>query len=127
MSDQKKPEPAIGLSRVWKAFFYSVAGIRQAWRDEAAFRQELGLVVVLSVVCISLSLTAELKIAILICHVLVLIAELINTAVEAVVDMVSPGFHLQAKKAKDTASAAVLLALLLTAGIWVYAIFTLIR
>ena len=122
----EKPKPAIGLERVWKAFFYSISGFKLAFKDEAAFRQELLLVLVLSSLCLFLPLPIWLKALILFSHVLILIVELLNTAVESIVDMVSPEFHLDAKKAKDTGSSAVLLALMLTGGLWIYAIYLLI-
>lgn len=125
MTDNKVPGPARGMLRVWKAFFYSLSGFRLAWRDEAAFRQELVLVVVLSILALYLPLESWLRVALLFSHLIVLITELLNTAVESVVDKVSPEFHEQSKKAKDTASAAVLLSLLLSGGLWCYALVTL--
>ena len=125
MSEHEKPIPAKGLLRVWKAFFYSISGLRLAFREEAAFRQELLLVAVLTPLCLYLPLLPWLKVAILFSHVIILITELLNTAVEAIVDKASPEFHPDAKKAKDTASSAVLLSLLATVGLWLYATFTL--
>ena len=72
------------------------------------------LVVILTVVCILLPLEAWLKVSIMLSHGLVLITELLNTAIEAIVDKASPEFSEDAKKAKDTASAAVLLSLILS-------------
>ncbi len=124
MVSPKQPEPANGLSRIWKALCYSLSGIRLAARDEAAFRQEILLVAVLSVVCLFLPIERWLMGLLLLSHILVLIVELVNTAVEAVVDHTFPGLHEAAKKAKDCASAAVLLSLLSSAGIWSYALST---
>lgn len=121
-----KPVPATGLMRICSAFFYSLSGFRQAFRDEAAFRQEVALVLVLSPLCLVLALPDWLKAMILFSHALVLIVELLNTAVESIVDMVSPEFHADAKKAKDTGSCAVLLCFLLTGGLWCYAIYLLL-
>ncbi len=117
----EKPEPAKGITRIWKAFFYSLSGFKLALRDEAAFRQELLLVTILTPLCLILDLPIWLKALILFSHVLVLIVELLNTAVESIVDKTSPEFHEDAKKAKDTGSAAVLLSLFLTGGLWLYA------
>ena len=125
MNATKKPEPAKGLSRIWRAFFYSLSGFRLAFRDEAAFRQELVLVVVLTALCFYLPLEPWIRVMLIICHFIVLIAELLNTAVESVLDRASPEFHLDAKKAKDTASSAVLLSLILAGGLWCYALWTL--
>ena len=125
MSEPTKPVPATGLLRVWKAFFYSISGFKLAFRDEAAFRQELLLVVILTPLCLFLPLEAWLKVTIIFSHVVVLITELLNTAVESIVDKASPEFHHDAKKAKDTGSSAVLLSLFLTGGLWIYAVYTL--
>ncbi len=121
MNSTEKPKPQIGLKRVWKAFFYSLSGFKLAFREEAAFRQELALVVILSPLCLFLDLEIWLKVAILFSHALILIIELLNTGVESIVDMTSPEFHKDAKKAKDTASAAVLLSLLVSGSLWIYA------
>jgi len=125
MSEPTKPVPATGLLRVWKAFFYSISGFKLAFREEAAFRQELLLVAILTPLCLFLPLEAWLKVVIIFSHVVVLITELLNTAVESVVDKASPEFHPEAKKAKDTGSSAVLLSLFLTGGLWIYAVYTL--
>lgn len=126
MGAPEKPQPVTGISRIWRALFYSLSGFRLAFRDEAAFRQELLLVSVLTIACLLLPLESWLKVMILTSHVVVLIVELLNTAVESIVDMASPEFHPDAKKAKDTGSSAVLLALLLTGGLWIYAICSLL-
>lgn len=122
----EKPGSATGLLRIWRAFFYSLSGFRLAFRDEAAFRQELLLVGLLSALCLYLPLAHWLKVVILFSHVIVLIVELLNTTVETIVDKVSPEFSLEAKKAKDTGSSAVLLSLVLSVGIWGYAIYSLL-
>lgn len=115
------PKPAKGLKRVWKAFFYSISGFKLAFRDEAAFRQELILVVILSPICLILPVETWLKAAILMSHGFILITELLNTAVESIVDKVSPEYSDVAKKAKDSGSAAVLISLLTSVGLWGYA------
>lgn len=113
-----------GLARVWNALFYSMDGLKAAIRHEDAFRQEL----LLALVCIPLALWLEpgaigraLMIAALF---LVLIVELINSAIEAVVDRVSLENHHLAKRAKDIGSAAVLLSLLNAATVWALMLFT---
>ncbi len=120
------PKRSTGLRRIYRAFLYSVSGLRIAIRDEAAFRQELLLAVALSILCLILPFEDWIRIALIALHMVVLITELLNTAVESVVNKVSPEFHEEAKKAKDTGSAAVMLSLLLACIIWLYAIFTLI-
>ena len=107
-----------GIARVWNALFYSIDGLKAAIRHEDAFRQEL----LLTLVCIPLALWLEpdaigraLMIAVLF---LVLIVELINSAIEAVVDRVSLENHHLAKRAKDIGSAAVLLSLINVVVVW---------
>ena len=107
-----------GLTRILKAFVYTYDGLRATFRTEAAFRQELALAVVLIPLALLIApshLAAGLMIGSVI---LVLIIEILNSAIEAVVDRVSFERHELSKRAKDIASAAVLMALVLAAGIW---------
>jgi diacylglycerol kinase (ATP) len=107
-----------GLVRVWSAFFYSVDGFKAAFRHEDAFRQEL----LLTIICIPLAFALEpsaigraLMIAVLF---LVLIVELINSAIEAAVDRISLEHHHLIKRAKDMGSAAVMIALVNVVVVW---------
>lgn len=101
----------------------SLRGLKLAAIHEAAFRQELVLALSLSVLALSLNLSPGLQLALLVGHVLVLVVELLNSAIEAVVDLASPEFHELAGRAKDMASAAVLLALGLSGMTWIYALY----
>jgi diacylglycerol kinase (ATP) len=93
--------------RDWiKNFLYAVNGIRYAWRTERNFRLEV--IVACIIVCCALLLGVNLQ-PILFCCALVMSLELINTALEAIVDLVSPTYHPLAKIAKDTAAGAVLI------------------
>jgi diacylglycerol kinase (ATP) len=115
-----------GLGRIWRAFRYSLAGLQVAYRHEAAFRQELLLAAVLIPVALVLP-ASWLQIALLIgCVLLVLIVELLNSAVEATVDRVSSEHHELAKRAKDMGSAAVFLSLLNCAVVWALVLLDLI-
>ena len=106
-----------GLSRVWHAGGYSWAGLRTGW-TEAAFRQELILAIVLIPTAFWLG-RDWVQVALLVGSVVgVLVVELLNTAIEAVVDRIGPERHELSRQAKDLGSAAVLLSLLLAAGIW---------
>ena len=107
-----------GLARIWRALFYSFAGLTSAFRNESAFRQELALTAVL--IAIAVALPASLvQIALLIHSVLfVLVAELLNSAVEAAVDRISFDDHALAKQAKDIGSAAVFVSLVGCAVVW---------
>jgi len=93
-------------------------GLRAGWRHEASFRLEVCLALVLVTLGLWLGLGPLEKIALVLPPVLVLSAELLNSAVEAVVDKVSPEFHELAGRAKDMGSAAVFLLLAMTALSW---------
>lgn len=108
-----------GLTHLVKAFGYSLAGLRAAVRHEAAFRQELALFVVLAPIGAWLG-NGPIERALLIGSLLlVLIVELVNSAIEAVVDRVSQAHHPLAGRAKDLGSAAVFMALVNAAVIWI--------
>lgn len=110
-----------GITRLLRATRHSVVGLRWAWREESAFRQELVLAAVLAPLALWLG-SGWLERALLWGSlVLVLIVELLNTAVEAAVDRVSLEPHDLAAKAKDVASAAVMLSLLWCGGVWLTA------
>ncbi|HEY6897832.1 MAG TPA: diacylglycerol kinase [Rhodocyclaceae bacterium] len=107
-----------GLTRLWNAFHYSLAGLQAAYKLEDAFRQE----VLLAAITIPLALllpASHIGKALMIGSVLlVLIVELLNSAVEATVDRISLDHHKLAKRAKDIGSAAVLMALLNVIIVW---------
>lgn len=107
-----------GIGRLLAAARNSWQGLRLAWRLEAAFRQELLLVTVLLPFALLPSLTAVERVLLIASLLLVLIVELLNSAVEAVVDRVSLDYHELSGRAKDIGSAAVLLTLLLMACTW---------
>lgn len=113
-----------GLDRIVKATGYSVSGLRAAYRGERAFRQELGLAVCLVPLSLVVGRTWVETALLAGSIVLVLIVELLNSAIEAAVDRVSLELHDLSKRAKDIASAAVLLSLLLCAGIWCAALWS---
>lgn len=112
-----------GLARVAHAAGYSAAGLSAAWRHEAAFRQELVAALLMAPASLWLGSTWAERALLLACLVLVLVTELLNSAVEAVVDRVSFELHDLSKRAKDYGSAAVLLALLLCGGVWIAALW----
>ncbi|MDB5857918.1 MAG: diacylglycerol kinase [Ramlibacter sp.] len=110
-----------GLSRVWHAAGYSLAGLRAGW-GETAFRQEAICAIVLVPLAFWLGRT-WVEVALLAGSVLLLmIVELLNTAVETAIDRIGLERHPLSKQAKDMGSAAVLLALLISAGIWIAAL-----
>jgi len=107
-----------GLDRIVHAGGYSLAGLRAAW-DESAFRTELLLAAVLLPASFALGRSLA-EVALLAGSVmLVLIVELLNTAIESAVDRSGLQWHALSRRAKDAGSAAVLLALLLCAAIWI--------
>lgn len=108
-----------GLTRILLAGGYSVNGIRAAFRHEAAFRQELVLAVVFIPVAFWLDITAVERVILIAVTILVMITELMNSAVEAVVDRIGTEHHHLSGQAKDMGSAAVLLSLLLWAYVWI--------
>jgi diacylglycerol kinase (ATP) len=123
--DTSEAEPVIsafksrsGLRRILAATGYSIEGFRAAWRGEHAFRQELFLLAVATAVAFWLPLPALHRLLLIGSLVLVLIVELLNSAIEAVVDRVSLQSHPLSKTAKDLGSAAVCLALLLAGATW---------
>jgi diacylglycerol kinase (ATP) len=111
-----------GLSRVWHATGYSIAGLHAGW-GETAFRQEALIAMLMLPAAFWLGQT-WLETAVLCASVvLVMIVELLNTAVETAIDRIGPEWHDLSKRSKDMGSAAVLLSLLLCAGIWVAALY----
>ena len=112
-----------GLDRVMHATGYSFSGLRAAYRGESAFRQEFWLALVLGPAALWLG-RGWVEVAMLAgSAMLVLIVELLNSAVEATVDRVSLDLHDLSKHAKDLASAAVFLSLVLCGGIWAAALW----
>jgi diacylglycerol kinase (ATP) len=107
-----------GLDRIVHAAGHSIAGFAAAYRNESAFRQEAWLAAVLLPAAFWLG-RSPLEVLLLVATVcLVLIVELLNSAIESVVDRVGLELHELSKRAKDVASAAVMLALLLCAATW---------
>jgi len=108
-----------GLVRIWRALHYSLDGLRTAWRNESAFRQELCLALVLIPIAIVLPASLLPKALLVACVLFVLVVELLNSAVEATVDRISIDDHELAKRAKDIGSAAVFVSLLNLLVVWV--------
>jgi len=112
-----------GLVRIWNAFSYSLSGLRAAYRHEDAFRQEMWLAVVLIPAAL-LSPANGLGKALMIASVLlVLVVELLNSAIEAAIDRISLDQHRLSKRAKDIGSAAVLIALFNVLSVWALVLF----
>ena len=112
-----------GLDRVIRATGYSIEGLAMAYRGESAFRQEFWLAVVMLPAALWVG-NGWVETALLMASVLlVLIVELLNSGIEAAIDRVSFEIHDLSKRAKDLASAAVLLSLVLCGGVWLAALW----
>ena len=107
-----------GIRRILRATKFSAQGLAQAWQHEAAFRQELVLVLLLSPVAVWLGQTALERAVLIGCCLIVLIVELINSAIEAAIDRHGDEHHELSGRAKDMGSAAVFISLLLVAVVW---------
>ncbi|WP_323992134.1 diacylglycerol kinase [Aeromonas dhakensis] len=109
---------ATGVTRIINATGYSMKGLKSAWINEAAFRQELMLILLLMPLAFWIGDSLD-QILLLICiSWLVVIVEVLNSAVEAVVDRIGSEHHELSGRAKDLGSAAVFIALALNALMW---------
>jgi len=107
-----------GLRRLKYATVYSMDGFKAAFKNEAAFRQETALAAVMIPAGFWIGTTAAERGLLIVSCLVVLITELINSAVEAVVDRVGLEHHQLSKQAKDMGSAAVLISLVMTMIVW---------
>ncbi len=107
-----------GLKRFYWAAYYSSKGIKAAWKNEAAFRQEAVAMIALMPLALWLGDTGLEKAVLIATCLLVIIIELLNSAIEAVVDRISDEKHPLSGQAKDMGSAAVLISLLIVLVTW---------
>ena len=112
-----------GITRIIKAGGYSWLGLRAAWRHEAAFRQEVWLAVVMIPLGLYLGGNGAEKALLIGSVLLILLVEILNSAIEAVVDRFGDEQHELSGRAKDMGSAAVALALALMVVVWVLVLF----
>ncbi len=113
------PKPGhSGIKRVWLSFGYARQGLKAAWMNEAAFRQEVWLCVVLIPAAFWLGRDLPEQALLIAACLLALIVEAINSAIEAIVDRIGPEIHELSGRAKDLGSAAGLISLLLLAVVW---------
>ena len=108
-----------GLARLIDATLYSCKGIGACWRNEAAFRQEVLLVIVLLPLSFWMAASVEQWLLLILPLLLLLIVELLNSAVENIVDRIGPERNELSGRAKDMGSAAVLICLLMTGLSWI--------
>ncbi|BEN70663.1 MULTISPECIES: diacylglycerol kinase [Serratia] len=109
---------ATGLTRIIKAAGYSYKGLSAAWQHEAAFRQELVVTLLAIILAVWLDVGAIARILLIGSVVLVMIVEILNSAIEAVVDRIGSEHHELSGRAKDMGSAAVSLAIVLALFVW---------
>ncbi len=114
MKNQEK-----GLTRIINATKYSRKGLIAAWKHEAAFRQETLLLLILGIISFFLNVTALERLAMISSLILVIIVELLNSAIETAVDRVGSEYNELSGRAKDIASAAVFLSIGLSVLTWI--------
>lgn len=109
-----------GIQRILNAYHYSLAGLISAYKHESAFRQELALGLPLIIIALILPVSMLAKALMISAVFLVLIVELINSGIEAIVDRVSLEKHELSKRAKDVGSAAVFISLINCLLVWIF-------
>jgi diacylglycerol kinase (ATP) len=108
-----------GITRAWHAAKNSWCGIVYAFKEESAFRQELTLFILLTPIALLLPISPLEKCVLITSLLMILVVELLNSSVEAAIDRISFDHHDLSKRAKDFGSAAVMLALLIAALLWI--------
>ena len=111
------------MKRLWSALFYSLDGLAAAFRHEEAFRIEVLLSLILVPLALHMHVSAVAKALMIGSIALVLIAELVNSSIEAITDRISLENHVLAKRAKDMGSAAVMLSLINVVAVWLIIAF----
>jgi diacylglycerol kinase (ATP) len=115
MTDRHKPT---GITRLLRAFGYSFQGFRHTWREEAAFRQEVALALIVVPAGLYFGRSGIERALLVSPMLLILVVEILNSAVEAVVDRSGTERHHLAGMAKDMGSAAVMLSFVLLGTVW---------
>ncbi|MCG9711672.1 diacylglycerol kinase [Shewanella insulae] len=121
-----KPENNHGIKRIFRATGFSMQGLKLAWQSEAAFRQELILVAFMLPIALLVEVPLVERILLIMTLMIVLIVELLNSAIEAVVDRIGHEIHPLSGQAKDIASAAVFIALALCGVTWLLILWPLV-
>ena len=107
-----------GIKRILKAFVYSYDGFKAAFKSEAAFRQDVCFFIVMTIVALCLDMPGWQQARLIASLIIVLLAELTNTAIETTIDRISDEYHELSKKAKDIGSLLVLLSFVYVALVW---------
>ncbi|BCV32319.1 MAG: diacylglycerol kinase [Shewanella algae] len=121
-----KPANNHGLKRIFRATGFSIKGLCSAWKHEAAFRQEAVLALLMIPLALYLDVAKTEKLLLIATVFIVIITELLNSAIEAVVDRVGDEIHPLSGQAKDIASAAVFISLCLCGLTWAVVIWPLV-
>jgi len=109
---------ATGIKRIINAFGYSYSGFKQTFKSEAAFRQDLAFCAIMFILSFFVKATAVEWVLMIASLFFILIMELINTAIEAIIDRISADYHELSKKAKDIGSLLVLMAFIMMFIVW---------
>jgi len=111
--------PHTGLKRVFYAAGYSWKGFKSTWKHEAAFRQEVILFTLMAPLAFWIGETASERVILIAVLLIVLVVELLNSAIESVVDRISEDYHKLSGRAKDQGSAAVFLSFSMAILVWI--------
>jgi diacylglycerol kinase (ATP) len=107
------------MGHIKTAFIYTFAGLKAAWKNELAFRGEVVVVMIMSPLALWLGRSAVERALLITSLLLILFAELVNSALEAVVDRIGPERHELSKRAKDMGSAAAFISMVMAALVWI--------
>ena len=107
------------IEHIINAFRYTFAGLQSAWKNELAFRGEIAVVAVMAPLGLWLGRSAAERALLIASLLLILLTELVNSALEAVVDRIGPERHELSKRAKDLGSAAAFVAMVTAAVVWI--------
>ena len=106
------------FGHIKNAFIYTFAGLKAAWKNELAFRGEIVVAIVMVPLALWLGRTAVERALLIASILLILVTELVNSALEAVVDRIGPERHELSKRAKDMGSAAAFISMVAAALVW---------
>ena len=112
-----------GIRRLINAFYYSLSGFKAAWKNEEAFRQEIILSVFVIPAAIWLGTSARDRALLIAVYLIIPLVELLNSAIEAIVDRMGSERHVLSGRAKDLGSAAVLLSICIAIIVWCFIAF----
>ena len=127
MNDPCDSHPKKGFKRITNAFLFSANGLKKTWKHEAAFRQEVVLCLMALMALILIDFSHQQRAILIFVTLMVLVVELLNTAIETIVDRIGPEHHKLSGRAKDMGSAAVLMSLCATGLCWLFMIWDVLQ